>query len=125
IEVATPEPAGLACESERPLQSRLLHPPWRLALAAREEVERRADADHHRLEPPPMPGHPPLLLRAAQAHEEDAGTRGEDLVDGALLLLRRGRPERRAERVGNLEPREAGHQAFRQLLQDFRRPPVE
>src|SRR5918999_723012 len=108
VEVARQQPAGLLPDPVDPLEPALLHPARRHRYAPGVEVDRGADAAHHRhLEAVAHAGHPLLLLRHADPDPQHIGARLVDLRDEGALLLLGERAERRRIAAHDLDARVA------------------
>src|SRR5690606_6257081 len=125
VQVPLPEPPGLHGEAEEPLEAPVLHPRRRLLHAPRVEVERRPYPQLHQRQPVLVSGHPALLLRAAEADEEDPDAGGEYVLHDPLVLLGRELPERRRVRVADVEVGEAPEELRLEAVDGLGRATVE
>src|SRR4030095_5499909 len=112
-------------QAVQPFEAETLNEPWRLPFPTCQEVERCPDPQHDRMHLALVRGHPPLLLRGAQPHEQDASTGAVKVLKRALLLVRGKRPERGTGAVDDLQTLEPSPQLGCELLQDVLGATVE
>lgn len=89
------------------------------------ELEGGADAEHDGVDPAPVLVDPEFLLRTPQRHPDEGGAGRVDPRHDGVRLLARERAERRRQRAGDPQTREARRQALREPVEALGRAAVE
>ena len=102
--VSPEESPRLQYEAEKPFKPEAAKQDGRLGLDARKNVEDSSHSEHHGRGIRPIRGHPPLLLGASQAYEQDLDTGAIDLFNLLFRFALVVRAKRGAVRVGDSDP---------------------
>lgn len=96
----------------QPFQTVVPHPGWRAGHGAGVKVKRRSHAQHDRVDPASVCVHPTLLLRATQAHKNQAGSAGVDALHNISVFLLGQRSEGRCFETCDWQGGECGGNVF-------------
>lgn len=125
-EVAAPEAAWFARETEEPLEAAVAHPERSLGDPAGVEIEGCADADKDGdVERGAVFEHPALLLGGAEADPDNVRSGSVDHRDSGGVFVRSLRAKWRTEESCSLQSGETGGEADGESFRDSRRTAIE